>query len=243
MEGHQARLFVRGSSKNGYRSYGIPLTKNDLGLLGLVDAKGQEVELKPLSNGRRGLAVTIGERPDPEKLIDKFMRNLDRDISFWLRCDSGDFSDPMWYNALSTMLKLLVLTSSYQLVTGPSKENDLMAADAKIELVLISSQQTELQTERTVLKTFQWLMKLKPSVILGLINRAVMIKQPDNRYLILRALYQEMINQYFTFSAMVSDKATQKTLLELLLTVKNQPTKLVDVVNRISMTGSKGEQL
>ena len=241
MEGHQARLFVRGSSKNGYRSYGIPLTKNDLGLLGLVDAKGQEVELKPLSNGRRGLAVTIGERPDPEKLIDKFMRNLDRDISFWLRCDAGDFSDPVWYNALSTMLKLLVLTSSYQLVTGPSKENDLMAADAKMELVLISSQQTELQTERTVLTTFQWLINLKPSVILGLINQAVMIKQPDNCYLILRALYQEMINQYFTFSAMFSDKATQKTLLDLFLIVKNQPSKLVDVVNRISMTGSKGE--
>ena len=241
MEGHQARLFVRGSSKNGYRSYGIPLTKNDLGLLGLVDAKGQEVELKPLSNGRRGLAVTIGERPDPEKLMDQFMRNLDREISFWLRCDAGDFSDPMWYNALSTMLKLLVLTSSYQLVTGPSKENDLMAVDAKLELVLISSQQTELQTDRTVLKTLQWLMNLKPSMISGFINRAVMIKQPDNCYLILRALYQEMINQYFTFSAMVSDKVTQKTLLELLLTVKNQPSKLVDVVNRISMTGSKGE--
>ena len=241
MEGHQARLFVRGSSKNGYRSYGIPLTKNDLGLLGLVDAKGQKVELKPLSNGRRGLAVTIGERPDPEKLIDKFMRNLDRDISFWLRCDAGDFSDPVWYNTLSTMLKLLILTSSYQLVTGPSKENDLMAADAKMELVLISSQQTELQTERTVLKTLEWLINLNPSMILGLINQAVMVKQPDNRYLILRALYQEMINQYFTFSAMVSDKATQKTLLELLLIVKNQPSKLVDVVNRISTTGSKGE--
>ena len=241
VEGHQARLFVRGSSKNGYRSYGIPLTKNDLGLLGLVDAKGQKVELKPLSNGRRGLAVTIGERPDPEKLIDKFMRNLDRDISFWLRCDAGDFSDPVWYNTLSTMLKLLILTSSYQLVTGPSKENDLMAADAKMELVLISSQQTELQTERTVLKTLEWLINLNPSMILGLINQAVMVKQPDNRYLILRALYQEMINQYFTFSAMVSDKATQKTLLELLLIVKNQPSKLVDVVNRISTTGSKGE--
>lgn len=235
MEGHQARLFVRGSSKNGYRSYGIPLTKNDLGLLGLVDAKGQEVELKPLSNGRRGLAVTIGERPDPEKLIDNFMRNLDRDISFWLRCDAGDFSDPVWYNALSTMLKLLILTSSYQLVTGPSKENDLMAADAKMELVLISSQQTELQTERTVLKTLQWLMKLKPSIILELINHAVMIKQPDNCYLILRALYQEMINQYFTFSAMGSDKATQKTLLDLFLIVKDNPSKLVSAINKLSL--------
>ena len=237
MEGHQARLFVRGSSKNGYRSYGIPLTKNDLGLLGLVDAKGQEVELKPLSNGRRGLAVTIGERPDPDKLIDQFMRNLDREISFWLRCDAGDFSDPMWYNALSTMLKLLVLTSSYQLVIGPSKENDLMAVDAKMELVLISSHQRELQTERTVLKILQWLMKLKPSMILGLINRAVMIKQPDNRYLILRALYQEMINQYFTFSAMVSDKSAQKTLLDLFSIVKNNPNKLVSAIDKLSSPG------
>lgn len=233
LEGHQARIFVRGSSKQGYRSYGVPLNKNDLKVLGLADAKGQTVELRPLNDGHRGVAVTVGDSPDAKRLIFNFMQNLDRDVQFWLHSQVDDFDDPMWYNALSTMLKLLVLTSAYQFVSGPSKMDNLEFINAKIETILVNSQQTELQDERTVLQTLQWLSKVKPAMIIGLINRVATLKKPGDQYPVLQALYDETINQYFSFMSMAQSEKTQQTLVKLLLSVNDGPNKMLNVVKHI----------
>lgn len=233
LEGHQARIFVRGSSKQGYRSYGVPLNKNDLKVLGLADAKGQEVKVSPLKSGLRGVAVTIGDSLDAEKLLYNFMQNLDRNVQFWLHAQVDDFDDPMWYNALSTMLKLLVLTSAYQFVSGPSKMNNLEFINAKIETILVNSQQTELQDERTVLQTLQWLSKVKPAMIIGLINRVATLKKPGDEYPVLQALYSEMINQYFSFMSMAQSEKTQQTLVKLFLSVNDGSNKMSDVIKHI----------
>lgn len=233
LEGHQARIFVRGSSKQGYRSYGVPLNKNDLKVLGLADAKGQTVELRPLNDGHRGVAVTVGDSPDAKRLIFNFMQNLDRDVQFWLHAQVDDFDDPMWYNALSTMLKLLVLTSAYQFVSGPSKMDNLEFINAKIETILVNSQQTELQDERTVLQTLQWLSKVKPVMIIGFINRVATLKKPGDEYPVLQALYDETINQYFNFMSMAQSEKMQQTLVKLLLSVNDGPNKMLNVVKHI----------
>ena len=233
LEGHQARIFVRGSSKQGYRSYGVPLNKNDLKVLGLADAKGQTVELRPLNDGHRGVAVTIGDSLDAEKLLHNFMQNLDRNVQFWLHAQVADFDDPMWYNALSTMLKLLVLTSVYQFVSGPSKMDNLEFTNAKIETVLVNSQQTELQDERTVLQTLQWLSKVKPVMIIGFINRVATLKKPGDQYPVLQALYDEMINQYFSFVSMAQSEKTQQTLVKMFLSVNDGSNKMSDAIKHI----------
>ena len=233
LEGHQARIFVRGSSKQGYRSYGVPLSKDDLRVLGLADAKGQEVKVSPLKSGRRGVAVTVGDSLDAEKLLDNFMQNLDRDVQFWLHAQVDNFDDPMWYNALSTMLKLLVLTSAYQFVSGPLKMDNLEFVNTKIEMILVNSQQTELQDERTVLQTLQWLSKVKPAMIVGLINRVATLKKPGDQYPVLQALYSEMINQYFSFMAMAQSEKTQQILVKMLLSVNDGPNKMLDVIKHI----------
>lgn len=233
LEGHQVRIFVRGSSKQGYRSYGVPLNKNDLKVLGLADAKGQTVELRPLKDGHRGVAVTVGDSPDAKRLIFNFMQNLDRDVQFWLHAQVDDFDDPMWYNALSTMLKLLVLTSAYQFVSGPSEMDNLEFINAKIETILVNSQQTELQDERTVLQTLQWLSKVKPVMIIGFINRVATLKKPGDEYPVLQALYDETINQYFSFMSMAQSEKTQQTLVKLLLSVNDGPNKMLNVVKHI----------
>lgn len=233
LEGHQARIFVRGSSKQGYRSYGVPLNKSDLKVLGLSDAKGQTVELRPLNDGHRGVAVTVGDSPDAKRLIFNFMQNLDRDVQFWLHAQVDDFDDPMWYNALSTMLKLLVLTSAYQFVSGPSKMDNLEFINAKIETILVNSQQTELQDDRTVLQTLQWLSKVKPAMIIGLINRVATLKKPGDQYPVLQSLYDETINQYFSFMSMAQSEKTQQTLVKMFLSVNDGSNKMSDVIKNI----------